>query len=377
MTSIFYGKGIAFLVIICLTLSSCNYKFFENFSEKSKKQLVLKDKIFKTSDGYTIAYSDNERKDKPVIFFVHGYLTSRLEFFSMAKNFDNDNYRMVFVDLPGFGESSKDPNGDYKLTSQAKRLNELIKKLNLKDVNLVGTSLGGGVCIAMNGMNPEIKSSTLLAPFGMPLYSQELPRVLKYFLKTGEIVFIIDEPYKNKKTKKLFFFGTNIPAFLVPGFILKELKEFYIRDGLSANKVGKDVLYDKNDFIRILSEHPKYSRIIKEKGINLSGINSESEEIIDIFNKINENDKITKIDPIGESFESMIPYLDKINNPILVIWGKKDNIIHYKTMEGMKPHIKYGSYKLFKTAGGSHSIARLRAKGVYKLMSKMMNEIKD
>lgn len=130
-------------LFLLFLLQSCNFKPIESYTKQSIKQLKLNEKYFQTSDGYRIAYSDNEVKDKPVIVFMHGYMMSRYNFFPLVKKFKKGEFRYILLDIPGFGKSSKDPNGDYKITSQAKRINELINNLNLTEVHLVGTSMGG------------------------------------------------------------------------------------------------------------------------------------------------------------------------------------------------------------------------------------------
>ena len=360
-----------FLMFI-LFFSSCNIKFISHFNKVSKKKLQLVDKTFTTSDGYEIAYSDNEVMGKPTMFFLHGYFSARYNFFPLAKKFPKGDYRYIFVDIPAFGESSKFGNGDYKISSQARRMNELISHLKLKNVHLVGTSLGGAICIEMNGKNKSILSSTLIAPYGMPLYTQELPKILEHFIETGQAVFIVDNPYDQKRTKKLFHFASNKPSFFIPPFILKEIKDIFKSGREATNKVAQDILYDKSSVLSVAKEHPKYSKIAKELKVNLDTLNISSPKAnAAMLNMINKSKNIKETDPIGDAFESVIPSLKKINNPVLVLWGTKDNIIHYKTMETMKPFIKNGKYIELKN--GTHSISIFKAKKIAKEMKKILN----
>lgn len=362
------------LIGVFITSTACNNIKVISFTHKHyKKTLSLKDQVFKTSDGYEIAYSDNMLEDRPTIVFIHGYHVSRYNFYQLASHFKKENYRFILLDLPGFGESSKFPNGDYKLTSQAKRINELIYHLNLKEVHLASTSLGGGVAIALNGMNPEIKSNTLIAPYGMPLYTKEFPGVIDYFIETGIAAFIIKIPYEEERTKKLFSLASNTPSFLIPKFLLNEVKPMFIQGYRATNKVGADILYDKGSFVHVLKEHSKFKKfgkITSELGIDVNQYINNSTNYVPLLNLINESKNVKNTDQIGNAFEDMTPYLRKIENPIIVFWGDKDQIIHYKTMDAMIPNIKNGTYKIIKN--GSHMISSTKTKAISKEMKKII-----
>ena len=55
-------------------------------------------------------------------------------------------YRTFFVDLPGFGKSDKFRD-NYTIRSYANDIKELITKLNLKKVILIGHSMGGAIML--------------------------------------------------------------------------------------------------------------------------------------------------------------------------------------------------------------------------------------
>jgi pimeloyl-ACP methyl ester carboxylesterase len=340
------------------------------------KKLSLTNQNFKTSDGAEIAYSDNLIQDKPTLLFIHGHLASRFNFFKLASKFNNGNYRLILIDLPGFGESSKDPNADYKLSTQASRINELVKHLKIKNLNIVGHSLGGGVSIALNGMNSEINSMTLIAPLGMPLYTKELPKIIEYYVETGKIAFHIVYPYDEERRKTVFGLGLNLSPFvisLIPKFFFNEYKEMFLTGIRANNKMNADVLYDKKSMISVLKEHPNYKSFLKtssELGIDLDNYINTSTDYVPLLNLINKSKNVKKVDPIGNSYENLIPYLEKVNNPVLVIWGDKDQIIHYKTMETMIPHIKNGTYITYRN--GSHGIAITKAKKIAKEIKKKL-----
>jgi pimeloyl-ACP methyl ester carboxylesterase len=54
-------------------------------------------------------------------------------------------FRVIAIDMLGFGYSGKPRNGEYTIAGQASLLNSLLDRLNLKRATLVGSSYGGAV----------------------------------------------------------------------------------------------------------------------------------------------------------------------------------------------------------------------------------------
>lgn len=84
------------------------------------------------------------------------------------------------MDLPGFGRTSADPQGDYSLDRHARAVIALLESL-AGPVNLVGNSLGGAVVTTVAAQRPDLVTTlTLLAP-ALPHISpswEKLPIVL-------------------------------------------------------------------------------------------------------------------------------------------------------------------------------------------------------
>lgn len=96
------------------------------------------------------------------VLFIHGITTYSFIWRKIWPYF-SDDYGVIVVDLAGCGESSKNIEGSYSLKNHAFMLTELIKHLNLKNVNLVCHDVGGGIGQIMVVNNTVLfKSLTLI-----------------------------------------------------------------------------------------------------------------------------------------------------------------------------------------------------------------------
>lgn len=97
--------------------------------------------FFITEDHVKLYYEDRG-KGRPVIL-IHGLTASRRHFRKQVPVLSRE-YRVIACDLRGHGDSDR-PKDGLTLPRLAKDLSELIAYLDLKDVTLVGWSLGGHV----------------------------------------------------------------------------------------------------------------------------------------------------------------------------------------------------------------------------------------
>ena len=107
-----------------------------------------------------ISYIDQGSGDKTIIL-VHGLASNagfwRYNIPELAKHF-----RVIAVDLPGYGKSEK---GDYSYTMSfyAEQIKKLIDELQLKNVVYVGHSMGGQIGIKLAIKYPTLLNKLILA----------------------------------------------------------------------------------------------------------------------------------------------------------------------------------------------------------------------
>lgn len=92
------------------------------------------------------------------LLFVHGFGCDVNVWEKQYEAFRHDTIRMVFVDLPGYGQSDK-PETAYTLDYFADAVKAVIDQLQLRRVVLVGHSLGTPVCRQVVFKYPEISAA--------------------------------------------------------------------------------------------------------------------------------------------------------------------------------------------------------------------------
>jgi pimeloyl-ACP methyl ester carboxylesterase len=110
----------------------------------------------------------------PVLVLVHG-LGSSSEAWRDSIRYLARGYRVVALDLPGYGKSDK-PRADYSVEYHAAALNDLIDALGAGKVALVGNSMGGWIS-AITALNHPEKVSHLILVDSAGLRQDKLPSI--------------------------------------------------------------------------------------------------------------------------------------------------------------------------------------------------------
>ena len=123
---------------------------------------------FKSSDGVTLAYQDWGR-GKPILF-VHSWALDAQMWAPHMLHFNTLGMRTIAMDRRGHGRSEQPASG-YDYDRLADDLAELIEHLDLREVTLVGHSMGTGECIRLLSRHgsARVARMILLAPIA-PCY---------------------------------------------------------------------------------------------------------------------------------------------------------------------------------------------------------------
>lgn len=107
------------------------------------------------------------------LVLLHGFAGSRADWYATIAKLPH-RFHLIVPDLPGWGESERLPDADYGVDAQVERLAAFFRAKRLKDVHLVGHSMGGHIAGVFAARHPEwVKSLTLVAPSGVKFVPNE------------------------------------------------------------------------------------------------------------------------------------------------------------------------------------------------------------
>ncbi len=113
---------------------------------------------FADIDGVRIHYQ--EKGNGIPLVLIHGFTSSTYSWKDVFEPLSR-NFRVIAVDLKGFGFSSK-PDGDYSRRAQAVLLLRFLENLKIERAWLCGNSMGGEVALNASLLSPERVAGLIL-----------------------------------------------------------------------------------------------------------------------------------------------------------------------------------------------------------------------
>src|SRR5215203_4947870 len=96
-------------------------------------------------DGVRVHYQAAGDEHAPAMILIHGFASSTLVWSKVFLRLADAGYRVIALDMLGYGYSAKPRNGQYTIAGQAKLLARLLESLGIPRAVLVGSSYGGAV----------------------------------------------------------------------------------------------------------------------------------------------------------------------------------------------------------------------------------------
>jgi pimeloyl-ACP methyl ester carboxylesterase len=220
---------------------------------------------FLVMEGQRVHYQDSGPSHAPVIVLLHGFGSS-LQTWSTWVDSLNKTYRVISLDLPGFGLTGPNSTHAYTDADDVQFVENFVNQLQIDQFTLVGHSMGGKIAWNVAATHPsKVQQLILIAPDG---YSKPQELGMK--------------PYALPAWSKLM-------QYCLPRFLVKKSLEpaFYDADAMT-----EDLLTRYHDFLRA-------------PGVR--------QAIIDRANQTINTDPVER--------------LKKITAPTLLLWGAADQMI--------------------------------------------------
>jgi triacylglycerol lipase len=219
----------------------------------------------------------------PPLVLVHGFGADKDHFTRVAKHLV-PHYRVIAIDLPGFGASSMPADEDYRIRRQTERLGQVMDALKLRSAHFGGSSMGGWIVAAFAVLYPDrVDSLWLLAPSG--LVSDNESYVRRIQRETGRNLLTSATPEGFGQVIDLVF---HEPPF-IPGPIKRSLAErsarhhplhmriydqlmeeaFWMEPQINGNPVPALVVWGNQDRVADVSGGVVYSKLLPNSELRI------------------------------------------------------------------------------------------------------------
>jgi pimeloyl-ACP methyl ester carboxylesterase len=171
--------------------------------------------------NFEIAYLHSSGHEAgPTLVFLHGLGSSKDQWGPQIYSLV-DAYNCVFLDLPGEGESSFDGVQNYSPVAQVERLKAFFDAQSIKDVVLIGSSIGGCIACLYSAIYPaEVSRLIAMAPAG--LSAAKLGTAMSQFLESGKHPFGYRTVSEMRELWGIVFTrAPKIPVFLAKALAIK------------------------------------------------------------------------------------------------------------------------------------------------------------
>ena len=210
----------------CTTIIVKSYIRFERFrSDLSQKEVYIAPHMIHYLEG---------GKGSDTIFLLHGFGGEKEHWTRFVRSI-TPKYKVIAIDIPGFGDTGRIPSESYQLKAQTKRIEEFRKELGLGKVHIIGNSMGGSLAALYSIHFPNsvislglINSAGIVCP-----NPSEYEKILK---ETGKSILVVQN--KNDFDRLLDYSFVNKPQ--IPEFV----KEYFVEKSITNRERNSAILQE-------------------------------------------------------------------------------------------------------------------------------------
>ena len=239
--------------------------------------------------GVNLHYQDTgPSKNAIPIVFLHGFGASLQTWETWAQALSED-YRVISVDLPGFGLTGEDPSGIYTDQRSVEVLEAFLKELNIPKVVLVGNSMGGKFAWQFAARYPnQVAKLVLISPDGYASPGIEYGKkpdvpaiadLYRYFFSKAFLAMNLEPAYANPKTLSDALVNRYYDLMLAPGVrgaILARMQQTVLQDpvpSLASIQVPTLLIWGEKDAFIPISNSNDYLKVMPNaKRVSLPNI---------------------------------------------------------------------------------------------------------
>ncbi|WP_209122236.1 alpha/beta fold hydrolase [Alkalihalobacillus sp. BA299] len=259
---------------------------------------------------YEYYFHDNQL-ERPVIVLIHGFVSSTYSFRHLIPLLAG-HHPVLAVDLPGFGKSEKSNTFVYSLQNYAELIFSVLSILKINRVVSAGHSMGGQVALYMAKLRPD---------------------------RVEKVVLLSSSGYL-KRAKRTFRYASYIP--FAPRLVKRYFMKRDYKDALSYVVYNKKIVNDDDviEYAKTFEDDQFFHSLIRILRHREGDLSAEQ--------------------------------LRKIEQPVLILWGKHDKIIPVHI--GKKLHFDLPNAKLFILDKTGHLVPEERPNEVAEQIFEFLDE---
>jgi pimeloyl-ACP methyl ester carboxylesterase len=159
-----------------------------------------------------------ERGGGPPILLVPGFGAST---FSLRRQIDAlaDRFRVLALDLPGFGYSDRPAGVDLSQTAQAERLREFMERMGVERAVVLGHSMGGAIALRLAAAHPERVERLIVVAAPSP-DQRIVPRIARFarLLLPAALAMLFREGRVRRALGRIVYDPSFVEEDLVEGY---------------------------------------------------------------------------------------------------------------------------------------------------------------
>lgn len=247
-----------------------------------------------TVHNLNIHYYQGGPASAETLVLLHGFAADKDNWLRFARHL-TANYRVIALDLPGFGDSDL-PSGSYDTGTQAERLADILDAMGIQQAHVLGNSMGGQIAALFAARYPErVRSLALFANAGID--SPQKSELYRLLARGEPNSLVIKQP---QDFDKLLHF-----IFVEPPYLPESLKRY----------LGE----------RAMARAGHYEMVFKQ---------------------------------LRERAIALEPQLTRIQAPTLLLWGKQDRVLDVSSIEAMQPLLRQHSVVIMDDVGHAPMLER-------------------
>lgn len=247
-----------------------------------------------TVHNLNIHYYQGGPASGETLVLLHGFAADKDNWLRFSRPLTQD-YRVIALDLPGFGDSDLPP-GSYDVGTQAERLADILDELGVQQAHVLGNSMGGQIAALFAARYPErVRSLALFANAGID--SPHKSELYQLLTSGSPNPLVVKQPQDFDKLLRF--------VFVEPPYLPESLKRY-----LGERAMAKATHYDQ------------------------------------VFKQLVER-------PVP-----LAPELPKIQAPTLLLWGRQDRVLDVSSIEVMQPLLNKPNVVIMDNVGHAPMLER-------------------